>query len=509
MRAVKSIKNTFFSAFFQLVALIVNFVVRIFFIRYLGSQYLGLNGLLTNILQVLSLAELGVGEAINYSLYKPLAKNDYKTCCALMYLYKKIYIILGVLITCVGLCFMPFLNFFIKDMTGLHHVYIIFILFVLNTSVSYFYSYSWNLMVADQKKYIVNTYRYTIYSIFKVVQIFYLIYKKDLVGYMVIQVISTFLENFILSIKAKKMYPLLKSKDIPKLNKKTTKEIKKNTKAMMMHKIGNTLVNSTDNIILSKFIGLTVVGIYSNYYMIFNSINVIFGQAYSALTSSIGNFYVDSEENAKYTVFKKINFITFWIYSFCSTVLFVVLNTFIEWWAGKSYVFNIEIVILLILIFYVNGMRKAVLTFREASGLFYKDRWKSIVEAICNLVVSIILGIKLGVIGVFIGTIVSVSLVSVWLEPYILYKYSFNKKLKYYFKTYSKYLVFTVISAFLIYYLCSFVKLSLFISIIVKFLISFIMSNLLIVIFFFKTDEFQYYYYLLKKFFRRAIIWKK
>ena len=154
MRVEKSIKNTTISVIFHIIGLIINFIVRNFFIKYLGSEYLGLNGLLTNILQVLSLAELGVGEAINYSLYKPLAKEDKEKCKSLMLLYKKLYTSIGIFITIAGLLFMPFLHLLIKDMGNLENVYLIYVLFVFNTSISYFYSYRWNLMVADQKKYI-------------------------------------------------------------------------------------------------------------------------------------------------------------------------------------------------------------------------------------------------------------------------------------------------------------------------------------------------------------------
>lgn len=494
MRVEKSIKNTGISVFFHIISLLVNFIVRFFFIKYLGSQYLGLNGLLTNILQVLSLAELGVGEAINYSLYKPIAKSDKEKCKSLMYLYKKIYIFLGIFITVAGIIFMPFLHLFIKDMNGLKNVYIIYILFVLNTSVSYFYSYRWNLMVADQKKYIVNMYRYSIYSLFKLFQIVYLIYMKDLVGYMAIQVTSTFIENLVLSEIAKRKYSLLKEKNIQQLDKNDKDNIKKNVKAMMMHKIGNTVINSTDNIIISKFVGLLEVGIYSNYYMIINSVNVIFGQAYSALTSSIGNLYAESDEQKEYDIFKKINFLTFWIYSVSSIVMVCVINQFIELWTGKNYMFPAEIVYLLIVNFYINGMRKAVMTFREASGLFYKDRWKAVIEAFVNLVISIILALKFGTIGVFFGTLISAISVSVWLEPYILYRYSFKESIRKYFWEYFKYIFFTIITSILLGEICSYIRCGLLVGFILKSIVSVILSNVFIIAIFHNSNEFKYVY---------------
>lgn len=446
MRVENSIKNTIISIFFQGFGLLINFIVRIFFIKILGSEYLGLNGLFTNILLVLSLAELGVGEAINFSLYKPLAEKDIAKCQLLMNVYKKVYIIIGIFITVIGIGFMPFIPYFINEMTGLEHVNIIYILFVLNTSLSYFFSYKRNLIIADQKMYIATIYKNIFYVIFKIAQIIYLIIFKDYIGYLVLQVLATVLENVFISIKAEKIYPFLQGEQSSKLDQATRNEIVKNTQAMMMHKIGNVIVNSTDNIILSKFVGLIAVGIYSNYYMITYSLTIVYTQIYASLTASIGNLCVDSSKDRQFDVFKKINFFTFWLYSFSAICLLILFNPFIELWVGKEYLLNFDVVIVICINFYVTGMRKSVLTFREAAGLFYKDRWKSVLEAIINLIVSIILAIKFGIIGVFIGTLISSIAVCVWLEPYILYKYGFEKTLILYLLDYFKklFLMFSV-----------------------------------------------------------------
>ena len=491
-RTKNSIKNSYISLIFQGLGLFINFIVRIFFIKYLGNEYLGINGLMTNLLNVLSLAELGVGEAINFSLYEPLAKNNKEKVKSLMQLYKKIYIFIGGFITVIGLLLIPFLNYIIKDYNNINNVVLIFILFLLNTSSSYLFSYKRNLLIADQKTYIVTIIKYIVYIIFKIIQIIYLIIFSDYIGYLIIQVIETVLEYLASSLEANKLYPYLQEKNIKKLDKETKRDILKNTKAMMMHKVGDILVNSTDNILLTKIVSLTAVGLYSNYYMITSALTMIFGQVFSSLTSSIGNLCTEKNYKKNLNIFKSLDLITFWIYGFCSVCLFILLNPFIELWIGKQYLFSTSIIIVIILNFYISGMRKSVLTFREASGLFYKDRWKALVQALVNLVASIILGIKFGTIGIFLGTIISLVSTCLTVEPYILYKYCFNENVFKYYMTYISRFLILVITTVLIYSITEIINFDLIFNLIIKFIICCILCNSLFYLFFHKTKEYKY-----------------
>ena len=503
-RSEKSIKNLSTAIIGQGVGVVISFVTRIFFLKLLGSEYLGLNGLFVNILSVLSLAELGVGEAITYSLYKPLAKKDITKCQMLMQLYKKVYTIIGLVIIILGLMITPFLSFLIKEMPNVSGINIIFILFVLNTAISYFFSYKRNLIIADQKRYIATIYRYVFYAVLNIIQIVYLAINKDYIGYLIIQIIMTILENVLVSIKADKMYPYLKERKKVSLDKETKAEIIKNTKAMMMHKVGGIVVSSTDNILISKFIGIIEVGIYSNYYLIINALNIVYAQLYSSIVASIGNLCIEGNKEEEYLVFKRIDFLGFWIYSFSSICLASLLNPFIEIWVGSQYLFPFYVVLMITINFYIYGMRKVNLTFKEATGLFYKDRWKAIIEVVVNLIISIILVKKLGVFGVFLGTFISSVTVCVWVEPYILFKYIFNKSLKEYFIYYFKYMLVTVLIGTIIFILNLFVSFkNLVINFLVKSIISVIGSNLLLLLLFYKSDKFQYFYAIFKKYLRK------
>lgn len=493
-RVENSVKNFSFAMVGQVFGLIISFIARIFFIRALGTEYLGLNGLFTNLLSVLSLAELGIGNAITFSLYKPLSENDTRKCKMLMNLYKKVYNIIGLVILIVGVAITPFLNFFINDVPNIPNIEFIYILFVVNTAISYFYSYKRNLIIADQNRYIATIYRYAIYFLYNLCQILYLIFFKNYIVFLLIQIISTLLENILISRKANKMYPYLKEREGIKLDKESKKEIVKNTKAMMMHKVGGVAVSSTDNILLSKYVSLSDVGIYSNYSLIITALNTVFVQIFNSVIASIGNLCANSKKDRQYDVFKKINFLTFWVYSVSSICLLCLVNPFIEIWVGKKLTFSFDVVLILVINFYITGIRKSVITFKEATGLFYADRWKSIIEAAINLLVSIILGIRLGAFGIFLGTFISSIFTCVWMEPLVLYKYAFDKNLIIYFKDYLKKLLLTIILAVCTYCFCSLIKFNIYFSFITKCLICLIIPNSILFIIYRNSDDFKYFY---------------
>jgi O-antigen/teichoic acid export membrane protein len=482
----------------QAAGLIISFIARIIFIKYLSAEYLGLNGLFTNILTMLSLVELGVGPAMTFSLYKPLAENNTEKVKSLMKLYQKVYCIIGVAVLILGIGFTPFYKFLIDEVPNIPNLNLIYILFVVNTSVSYFYSYKRSLIICDQKRYIATIYRYSFYFVLNVAQIIALVCTKNYILYLILQIIFTWLENFFVSRKANKMYPYLKDKEYKPLEKEEKDNIKKNVGAMVCHKIGGMVVNSTDNIIMSRTVGLLAVGIYSNYYLVINALETIIMQVFNAIVASVGNLNATEDKSKIKNIFDKIFFINFWIFSFCSICLLVLFNDFIYLWVGKDYLFSFSIVIILCICFYLKGMRRTVLTFRDATGSFYYDRHKPLVEAVINLVVSILLAKKYGVAGIFIGTIISTVTTSLWVEPYVLYKHIFNMNVKDYFKRLTKYTLIGLVVCLITYYACHFISSIGWIYLILKLIICVFIVNILFIIIFKDTEEFEYCKYLLK-----------
>lgn len=487
----------------QGISIIISFIARVIFIRQLGEVYLGVNSLFTNIVGLLSLAELGVGTAINYSLYRPLAENDIPKIKCLMDLYRKVYITIGIVIILIGNALIPFLHCFMKasDTGSVANLRFIFFLFVLNSSVSYFYSYKRALIISDQKRYIATIYRYVFFVLMNIFQIIFLLLTKSFIVFLIITLICTIAENIMVSKKADKMYPFLKDRNSDKLDPDITNEIKKNTIALLYHKVGSSVVNSTDNILISKIVGIISVGKYSNYQLITNALNIIMAQLFMALTASIGNLGVTESSEKSERVLFQIFFLNFWINCTITASIYATVNLLIESWFGLNMILSQNVLSCIVINYYLYQIRRTVMTYRDAYGLFWYDRYKALVEAVINLVVSIVLGLRIGLIGIFIGTIVSTVTTSLWVEPYILFKYGFKKKAYKYYFTLLLYTLVTVVTCIVCKLLTEVLKLNGFIGFLCGVIVCVITAALIISIIFFRTRQYAYFLDLIKKVF--------
>lgn len=492
MRSKSSAKNLVVALIGQAFGLIISFIARIIFVKFLSDEYLGLNGLFTNLLTMLSLVELGVGSALVYSLYKPLADGDNEKVKSLMDLYRKAYNIIGGVVLIIGILFIPFYRYLISEVPSISHLDFIYILFVLNTAISYFYSYKRSLIICDQKRYIATIYRYVFYFLLNVFQIIVLFLTHNYILYLITQVVFTWLENICISIKADRMYPYLKDKNIKKLDKKELNTISKNVRAMLFHKIGGVVVNSTDNILISKLVGLIAVGMYSNYYLITSALDTITAQFFNAITASVGNLGACTNSKKVKETFNTTFFLNYLIYGVITVCLLILFNPFIEVWLGKKYLFDFSVVLVITICFYLKGIRKTCLTYRDALGLFWHDRYKPIIESIINLVASIILGIKYGVLGVFMGTIISTVTTSLWIEPYVLYKYYFKENIIDYLYRFIKYTLVVVLTYLIVQKIVILISIDGILGLLIKGVVSLILSILIMTIVFIKTNEIKH-----------------
>jgi len=289
------------------------------------------------------------------------------------------------------------------------------------------------------------------------------------------------------------MYPYLNKYDKEKLGKDDKASIIKNIKAMFMHRIGSAVVNGTDTLVMSSLVGIISVGIYSNYFLMTNTLRNLTSQIFAGITASVGNLGALEDKKKSYQIYLSINFAGFWIFSFCSICLFCLFNPFITIWTGrKDLLFSVPVVFLIVLNFYATGMRQATLTFKDAFGLFWYDRYKAVIEAVVNLITSIILTQRYGVAGVFIGTFISTITIDFWVEPLVLFKHGFHRPVKPYFIRYTYYAVLTAAVGFLTWYACSFVPGSGLSAFAVKCVICLIVPNVLYLAIFWSTQEFQY-----------------
>ena len=499
-RTENSIINSAMSIVTQVLTVVLNFAVKTVFIKMLSDEYLGVNGLFTNIITMLSLADLGIGIAIPYSLYKPLANKDEHKINVLMNFYKKVYTIIGIAVLLIGLSLTPFLGLIIKDIPkNVPHLSLIYILFVIHSASSYFFVYKKFLIDSDQKGYITSRIIFTFSTLLSIIQIILLVTTKNYILFLLSSIILVIIQNIYISSKANKLYPFIKNKTDEKLEKEDMEGIKKNVSSLFIYKVGTVIMNGTDNIIISKFIGLIIVGFYSNYVLIINSITTVLNQIFNAITSSIGNLVVTTNKKRSKEVYDNLNFANFWLYALFGVCIIVLINPFINIWIGKKYVMGFSIVFLLVLNFYVLGMQSVTNSFRNAYGLFWIAKYRPIIMVIINIVISVVLVQFIGIEGVLIGTLISRLLTTAWLDPYIVHKYGFEISPKSYYVDYLKYLViFIAISIILNYFVSMITINNIFILILIAILVV-ISVNVILVLLFFKTSEFNYFYDKIKK----------
>lgn len=438
-RTEYSARNTTVALVSRLTAIVMGYLLRVVFTHTLSESYVGVNGLFVDIIQVLSLSEMGVGTAITFALYRPIAEGDTEKQKSLMLLFRKFYRVVAVIVAVGGALLIPFMDVFIKDYENVEHLTLIYILYLINTVCSYLLIYKKTLMDAHQLLYIGTFYQTMSWALQDVLQIAALILWHDFILFLLINIATTVLCNVCISVRANRLYPYLKDRQAAPLPEKEKKAIFSNIRAMLMHKVGTVIVNNTDNLLLSAFVGLASVGGYSNYYLLIGSVRQMLNQVYQGITASVGNLGVTEEEGHIQQVFEAAFFIGQWMYGFAFICLYELLNPFIEISFGKQYVFPEITVFVLCLNFFLNGMRNATLTFRDSMGLFWYDRHKAIAEAVLNLGISLLLVNWLGMMGVFLGTLFSMALTSLWVEPYVLYKHGFHQSCLSYFIRYFMY----------------------------------------------------------------------
>ena len=454
-RTGKALKNLRYEMLLQAVSTFMSFFTRRVFIQMLAREYLGLNGVFSSILSMLNLTELGIGSAIIYSLYKPLAENDRGQVAALMVLYRRAYWTIGAVIGLLGTALMPFLPVLVRDMPDIPHIEWIYLLFVLDTALSYFFSYKQSLLVADQRQYIKTMGHLITQVLLQLAQILFLWLTGNYFVYLGLSIGAGLIRNLTLSKITGRLYPYINAGQTERLNPETSATIMRNVKAMITHKIGSAAVFSTDNLLISFFDGVVTVGLYSNYHMVTRTLNNTYHRAFASLTASIGNLGATADGAQALPVFYRLNFADGWLYGFSAVCLTVLLNPFIELWLGADFLFSQVDVCLIVLNFYLTGMRQATLTFRSAYGVYWEDRFRPIAEAAINLAASIVLAIPLGITGIFLGTSISTITTCFWEEPLVLFRHRLKAPVWPYFQRFAVNTVITVLTTAAVWGICA------------------------------------------------------
>ncbi len=492
-RAQNVKRNSIYSVVKFVVQLVLQFVLRTVLIYTLGAKYLGVNGLFTNIFSLLNLAELGIGSAIVFSMYKPIAEGNTEQVKALNNLYKKLYFMIALVVGVVGAAITPFLPYLISgDTSGLNiNIYIVYLLFLANTLVGYFSAHKRSLLFAYQRNDVENKVKSGVLIISTVLQIVALLLFKNFYAYVVLMVAGTLLDCILVQVFANKIYPEINGKAEP-LNPVTKKEITKNVAAMSMHKIGYAIVFSTDNILISALISYIVLGYYSNYVLISESISTFISLLITAMQASVGNYMAERPTDEVYGFYQKSNFAFAWLIGFCTVCLLCLFQPFMYMWTGnKEYILPNLSVLLIVISFYLRKMRNTSILFRDCAGLMWKDRWSPIAEAGINLIASIVLAKFIGLNGIILGTIISTVVAPLWVEPFVLYKYYFKKSVWRYFGKYAFYTVVTVGAGALTYWLCGLLPFAGIGWFVLKCGICLVVPNVIFLLCYFKTSEFK------------------
>lgn len=461
-RIKKTLLNSVTGIGSQFLIIIMKFITRTVFIYTLGKAYLGINGLYADILNMLSLTDLGIDAAMNFRLYKPLAVKDDKRVRVLLKFYKQAYRIVGIAILLLGMSLVPFLKYLIKDYDSLEQLGInavlIYLLYLFQSVSSYFFfAYRSAVVRADQREYILNFIECIITVITNIAQIAVLIIWKNFALYTAIVILFVVIKNGIEAVVAQKIYPDFFIKEKDSLSRDEVWKILKDCGALFVYRVNGVVLNATDNLVLSTFIGLSMVGMYSNYLLLSTTIQNVMNRIYQSCRASLGNLFATEGVEKQYFMFEVMNFITILLYGTSAIGIAIVANEFLVLWIGKDYVISTAFSFLLGAEILTIGARMHLGQIRNITGAFRQSWHRPIVGAILNIVISVVLVQYIGIYGVLIGTVLADVLTVLVVDPRIIFKNSFNnyKSVNCYYKNNVIYLIILAVIAVVDFEICS------------------------------------------------------
>lgn len=484
-------RNTAVAVTAQIIAILAGYMTRVVFTHTLREEYVGINGLFTNILSVLALSELGIGSAITFALYKPIAEGDIEKQKSLMRMYRQLYRIVAGVVLISGLIVVLFMDFLVQEQDWVEHLIVLYLMYLLNSVASYLLIYKKALLDAHQLGYIGVLYQTAFLIVQNLLQILVILLTKSFILYVLVLICCTLLNNICVSKKADKTYPYLKDKEVQSLSKQEKGDIYKNIRAMLIHKMGGVVVEHTDSLLLSSLVGMISVGCYSNYYLVIGSVKQLLNQMFRAVSASVGNLGVEESRERIKKIFEAAFFAGQWVYGLAAICMYELIDSFVGFSFGGQFVFSKEITMLLCLNFYLSGTSLAAIVFRDALGLFRYDRYIVVIEVIVNLAASLILGRYWGAAGVFFGTTISTVATVLWAKPYILYKYKLNCSAVKFFLRYALYGAVTFAAWFCVDTLCRGITGTFQVVFTGRLACCLLITNLIYLLLYHRTEEFR------------------
>ena len=426
-RTKRTAQNAAVGFIYQLVSLILNFVSRTVFIKTLGSEFLGMNGIFSDVLSLLSMADLGFSTAMSYSFYKPLAQDDHKKIAALISFYKRVYNIIAATVLVIGLACVPFLKYIINTDQVIDHLEIYYLISLAGVVISYLFVYKTTLLSADQKDYKATAIRMWTNMLKVLVQIAVLIIFKNYMLYLAINVLFNFINNVVTSKKTEKEYPYINEKvDSSYIKDDIKTGILGNMKSVFIYKISETLFNATDNILISMLVGTVTVGLYSNYLMVSNKLLLIEQIVFSAMTASVGNVIATEKPEKRLKIFNSMCSGGFIFSGIITSGFCLLVNDLINVWIGEAYLLPLIVIVAITVNNYMSCALTPLWVYRDATGLYRKTKFVRLIGAILNLILSVILGKLIGLAGIIFASAIAKCATFVWYEPKVLFRDYFD-----------------------------------------------------------------------------------
>ena len=441
----------------SIIVTLLGFFTRRVFVDNIGVDYLGLNGLLKNVLGIMSLLEGGFATSVVYNMYKPLAEDDRPKILALLQLYKKVYRYIALGVTLLGILLYPFLGFFLNGGEEIKDVGLIYFIFLFNSIISYLSAYKWSLINASQLGYKLTTVNLVYQVSVTVSKLAILYFTKNYILFLLVESFCNILYNLAVVKKADSLFPYVKSSSRYKVDRDVKNNIISNVKSLFINRVGGYFMHSTDNLLISYFASIAVTGLYSNYTLITGLVKSTVDQVFDSYSESVGNLIASESCDKVYSVFRSCFFISFVLISVPVLVLYNSITPLIDWWLGPEYRMADLTVCLILFNFYIDKIRSTALTFKTKAGLFIYDRWTPFFQGVINLILSILLGKKFGINGVLAATSISILSIGFWQFPRLCYKYIFHRSLFEYFKSFLNYSFFGLLSLTISKYICSFI----------------------------------------------------
>lgn len=491
-RTKNATRNIIFGIILKLYQILVPFLMRTAMIYLMGVQYLGLNSLFTSILQVLNLAELGVGSAMVYSMYQPISQDDETTICALMKLYRTYYRVIGLIIAIVGGLLTPFIPYLIKsDVPNDINVYLLYLLNLAATVLSYWlFAYKNSILQAHQRTDVVSKVTLVTSTIQYGLQIAVLWIFHNYYLYVIVALATQALTNITTAVCANRLYPQFTPRGA--VSQEQVHKINQRIKDLFTSKIGSIIYDSADTIVVSAFLGLTILAVYQNYFYILNSITGLITVIFTACTAGIGNSIVVETKEKNYEDLKKFTFIITWIAGFCSVCLLCIYQPFMELWVGKDFMLSLSAVVCFVVYFFVRQFNSLFNLYKDASGMWHEDCYRPLVAALTNLFLNLILVQFIGIYGVLLSTVLAILVVGMpWLLQNLFTVVFDKKQMSAYISELVKYCLVVLASCIVTYGICAQVCGRLIPMILIRITICLIVPNTLYYFVFRKTKEYQ------------------